>query len=163
MLHETFSTQLLDDRTTQWIEPAWKLILSSKGILPILWELNPSDPNLLEAYFEPGRLSRYAKKPLFSREGSNVTLYDEKGAFAEVGGDHGEEGSSTRPSLPSRSSTARRRSWVAGWSASNPSASESASPPVPSRQTEAASCRIGWSNPHLRSETESNKHPRYRK
>ena len=60
---ETFSTQLLDDRATQWIEPAWKLILSSKGILPILWELNPSDPNLLEAYFESGRLSRYAKKP----------------------------------------------------------------------------------------------------
>jgi len=92
MLHETFSTLLLDDRATQWIEPAWKLILSSKGILPILWELNPSDPNLLEAYFEPGRLSRYAKKPLFSREGSNVTLFDEKGAFAEVGGDYGEEG-----------------------------------------------------------------------
>ncbi len=67
----------------------WKWL---EEVFPGSDQLNPSDPNLLEAYFEPGRLSRYAKKPLFSRECSNVTLFDEKGAFAEVGGDYGEEG-----------------------------------------------------------------------
>ncbi|MCA1582735.1 MAG: glutathionylspermidine synthase family protein [Acidobacteria bacterium] len=89
MLEEDFGDMLLGDRKTQWIEPAWKVILSSKGILPILWELNPGDPNLLEASFSKGKLTRYVQKPLFSREGSNVTLYDERGIFAETGGDYG--------------------------------------------------------------------------
>ncbi|MEO8191108.1 MAG: glutathionylspermidine synthase family protein [Acidobacteriota bacterium] len=89
MLEEDFGDMLLGDRETQWIEPAWKVILSSKGILPILWELNPGDPNLLEASFSKGKLTRYVQKPLFSREGSNVTLYDERGIFAETGGDYG--------------------------------------------------------------------------
>ncbi|HEX4475477.1 MAG TPA: glutathionylspermidine synthase family protein, partial [Polyangiaceae bacterium] len=31
----------------RWIEPAWKMLLSTKGILPILWELFPDHPNLL--------------------------------------------------------------------------------------------------------------------
>jgi glutathionylspermidine synthase len=90
MLEEDFGDNLLADRATQWIEPAWKVILSSKGILPILWELNPGDPNLLEASFDKGKLARYVQKPLFSREGSNVTLYDERGVFAETGGEYGE-------------------------------------------------------------------------
>ena len=94
MLDEDFAPFLVDDAATQWIEPAWKLILSSKGILPILWELYPNDPNLLEAYLDRGknRLSRYVEKPLFSREGANVTLYDDRGPFAESGGDYGKEG-----------------------------------------------------------------------
>ena len=90
MLEEDFGDSLLADRATQWIEPAWKVILSSKGILPILWELNPGDPNLLEASFDKGKLTRYVQKPLFSREGSNVTIYDERGIFAETGGEYGE-------------------------------------------------------------------------
>ncbi len=89
MLEEDFGDMLLGDRATQWIEPAWKVILSSKGILPILWELNPGDPNLLESSFSKGNLTRYVQKPLFSREGSNVTLYDERGIFAETGGEYG--------------------------------------------------------------------------
>jgi len=90
MLEEDFGDMLLGDRATQWIEPAWKVILSSKGILPILWELNPGHPNLLEASLTKGKLTRYVQKPLFSREGSNVTVYDERGALAESGGDYGD-------------------------------------------------------------------------
>ena len=29
----------------QWIEPIWKILLSNKGILPILWELFPHHAN----------------------------------------------------------------------------------------------------------------------
>ena len=35
----------------RWIEPIWKLLLSNKGILPILWELYPNHQLLLEAHF----------------------------------------------------------------------------------------------------------------
>lgn len=34
---------------TQWIEPAWKMVLSNKAILPVLAELFPDHPNLLPA------------------------------------------------------------------------------------------------------------------
>jgi glutathionylspermidine synthase len=59
---------------TRFIEPRWKALLSNKGILPLLWKMAPRHPNLLPAYFEDdprcARLDgRYAKKPLYSREG----------------------------------------------------------------------------------------------
>lgn len=58
---------------TRWVEPAWKMLLSNKAILPILWELFPSHPNLLPASFEP-MSGDYVTKPYLSREGANVTM-----------------------------------------------------------------------------------------
>lgn len=58
---------------TRWIEPAWRLLLSGKGILSLLWELFPDHPNLLPAYREPGRTGgEEIRKPLFGREGANI-------------------------------------------------------------------------------------------
>lgn len=64
-------------------EPAWKLILSNKAILPLLWELFPNHPNLLPAYFASRQPindvpfgNQYVKKPVFSREGANIEIYD---------------------------------------------------------------------------------------
>jgi glutathionylspermidine synthase len=67
---------------TRFLEPPWKAILSNKGILPLLWEMAPRHPNLLAAYFEddPARSAlsqRHVRKPLHSREGSNVTLVED--------------------------------------------------------------------------------------
>ena len=57
------------------IEPAWKMLLSNKAILPVLWEMFPDHPNLLPAYFEPGKFATdFVKKPLYSREGANVSI-----------------------------------------------------------------------------------------
>lgn len=59
------------------IEPAWKALLSNKGILAVLWELFPDHPNLLPAYFAPDYLgARFVVKPFFSREGANIALVD---------------------------------------------------------------------------------------
>ena len=59
MLAEEFAPHLIETyRQMNWLEPIWKMVLSNKGILPILWELNPGHPNLLEAYADmPGSLS----------------------------------------------------------------------------------------------------------
>jgi glutathionylspermidine synthase len=94
MLDEEFASFLVTDTTTQWIEPAWKLLLSSKGILPVLWELYPNDPLLLETYLDRDKhtMTRFVEKPLFSREGANVTLYDDRGPFAKSDGSYGQEG-----------------------------------------------------------------------
>jgi glutathionylspermidine synthase len=59
---------------TRWIEPAWRMLLSGKGILALMWELFPDHPNLLPAYREPGRCGGpEVRKPLWGREGANVT------------------------------------------------------------------------------------------
>jgi glutathionylspermidine synthase len=75
MIREEFGKHLGRDRTI-WIEPPWKMLLSNKGILPILWELYPQHPNLLEAHFDnPGEMTAWVKKPLLGREGANITFH----------------------------------------------------------------------------------------
>src|SRR5690242_1833640 len=65
--------------TTLWIEPAWKMLLSNKALLAILWELYPGHPNLLPAYLDgPRELAGpagYVSKPLLGREGEGVTVH----------------------------------------------------------------------------------------
>lgn len=62
--------------TTHWLEPIWKMILSNKAILPLLWENYRDHPNLLPAYFTPDLLDGQAwvKKPFLSREGANIEV-----------------------------------------------------------------------------------------
>ena len=91
LAREEFGPHLLD-RTTRVIEPAWKMLLSNKAILPILWEKFPGHPNLLAASFEPGKFATdYVKKPIFSREGANVSI-NAGGRTVEAPGDYGAEG-----------------------------------------------------------------------
>ena len=95
LMAETFG-QHVADAGTIFIEPAWKMILSNKGILPILWELNEGHPNLLEAHRQATDEMRswgYTRKPLLSREGANIRIYGgELGSTIETSGDYGEEG-----------------------------------------------------------------------
>ncbi|WP_294238029.1 glutathionylspermidine synthase family protein [uncultured Chryseobacterium sp.] len=77
---------------SQWIEPAWKILLSSKAILPVLWEMYPDHPCLLPAYFEQKDLKDFAKKPIYSREGANITLYKNGKTAEENSGAYGKEG-----------------------------------------------------------------------
>ena len=91
MVREEFGRHLLK-ATTRVIEPAWKMLLSNKAILPVLWEMFPGHPNLLEASFEPGRFaSEFVRKPIYSREGANVSI-TAGGATLESPGEYGEEG-----------------------------------------------------------------------
>ena len=40
-----------DIKKTDILEPAWKIIVGNKALLPMLWEMFPNHPNLLPAYF----------------------------------------------------------------------------------------------------------------
>lgn len=74
------------------IEPAWKLILSNKGILPLLWEMFAGHPHLLEASFDDRPLDGdYVRKPLLSREGGNILIH-RRGEWIGTDGTYGEEG-----------------------------------------------------------------------
>ena len=91
MVREAFGQNLLAG-TMRVIEPAWKMLLSNKAILPVLWEMFPGHPNLLAASFEPGRFKTdYVKKPIYSREGANVSI-NAAGETIEAPGEYGEEG-----------------------------------------------------------------------
>ncbi|MBT2384814.1 glutathionylspermidine synthase family protein [Streptomyces sp. ISL-11] len=65
--------------STLWIEPAWKMLLSNKALLAVLWELFPGHPNLLPAYLDgPRELAGthgWVAKPLLGREGDGVTVH----------------------------------------------------------------------------------------
>jgi glutathionylspermidine synthase len=91
MMREEFGKHI-GAAETAWIEPPWKMLLSNKGILPILWQLFPRHPYLLEANFDgPGLMMAWAKKPILGREGANILLH-QPGKDVETGGDYGEEG-----------------------------------------------------------------------
>lgn len=60
-------------------EPLWTLITSNKAILPVLWELYPNYPYLLNSQFNlTDELIKtgYVTKPIAGRCGSNINLFD---------------------------------------------------------------------------------------
>jgi glutathionylspermidine synthase len=91
LIKDEFGPHLLQAKM-RVIEPPWKMLLSTKGLLPILWELYPGHPNLLPASFDRFRISGdYVQKPLYSREGANVSVY-RGGEVLREGGSYGDEG-----------------------------------------------------------------------
>ncbi|MFN6976494.1 MAG: glutathionylspermidine synthase family protein [Gemmobacter sp.] len=85
-----------------FLEPAWKAVLSNKGILPVLWEMFEGHPNLLPAFFAddvqdalagrgppapavaaafdraaPALRRGHVTKPLFSREGASIRIVED--------------------------------------------------------------------------------------
>lgn len=83
----------LSQAPTRFIEPPWKMLLSNKGLLPVLWELFPGHPQLLPAFESPEPLGReYLRKTRLGREGRNVawirdgTVLEEDGLDMDEGG-----------------------------------------------------------------------------
>lgn len=75
-----------------WIEPIWKMLWSNKALLAILWELFPGHPNLLEAHLDgPNAMTEFVRKPLLSREGTNITIQMRTGEISRPG-PYGAEG-----------------------------------------------------------------------
>ena len=96
MFREQFGAYLAGS-PTRWIEPPWKAVISNKGILPLLWAMYPRHPNLLPAYFEDDPKAAelgdsYVRKPIYSREGANVTMVVGGQAVDQDEGPYGAEG-----------------------------------------------------------------------
>lgn len=72
MLREEFGPMLLR-APTNWLEPPWKMILSNKAILAVLWELFEGNELLLETGFEQLG-GAFVRKPIYSREGANIQI-----------------------------------------------------------------------------------------
>lgn len=87
MLREEFGEHALSTYgRLQWIEPIWKMVLSNKAILAVLWEMFPDHPNLLPAYLDsPRELSEFVVKPRLGREGANVSIHRTAGTIRAEG------------------------------------------------------------------------------
>ena len=81
---------------TTFVEPAWKMVLSNKGMLPLLWERHKGHPNLLPAWFhdmaKAPPVSDYVLKPLLSREGANIYVFKDHAQVFGSDGVYGAEG-----------------------------------------------------------------------
>ena len=95
MQREAFG-DYIESSQTNWIEPIWKTILSNKALLPLLWKKFPNHPNLLPAYFEQdihlAEQGKWVKKPLYSREGANISILERGKTILQADGPYGEEG-----------------------------------------------------------------------
>ena len=98
MFHESSGKFLSPNREScYWIEPPYKAILSNKMLLKYLHKLFPSSPYILPCTFaRPGEKTThppsYVKKPVYSREGANISIVADGKLLEETGGDYGEEG-----------------------------------------------------------------------
>jgi glutathionylspermidine synthase len=95
LFREEFARNLPRCRT-QFIEPPWKALLSTKGLLPMLWEMAPNHKNLLPSYFtqdpRAAQLGDRVEKPLHSREGANIRIIRASGETESTPGDYGGPG-----------------------------------------------------------------------
>lgn len=94
MMAEEFGPLLAAQRPTGWIEPAWKMFLSTKVLGAAMWHLYPDHENLLPSYVDgPRDMTSWVKKPLHGREGDNIEIFRaDSGEHLVQPGRYGAEG-----------------------------------------------------------------------
>lgn len=85
-------SETLIETNTLFVEPLWKALWSNKYMLVILSQLFPDSPYILRAGETPIDDRNYCRKPIFSREGANVSLVKDDTIVLESEGEYGEEG-----------------------------------------------------------------------
>jgi len=95
MFREQYANNIQQAKVN-WLEPMWKSIISNKALLPLLWKMFPNHPNLLPAYFPDDKqvssLDSYVVKPLFAREGANISIVEKGKKTLQTEGPYGDEG-----------------------------------------------------------------------
>lgn len=87
LLAEPFGRHIAN-APTRWIEPAWKMLWSTKALLPALWQRFGGHPNLLPAARQPEVLTgAIVRKPRLGREGQGVSILPQLPQAAEPEGD----------------------------------------------------------------------------
>jgi glutathionylspermidine synthase len=80
LLSERFAPHIATSGT-RWLEPPWKMLLSNKAVLPLLWEFFPNHPNLLPASYQRGDIDgAVVSKPFWGREGQGIVVLDARDA-----------------------------------------------------------------------------------
>lgn len=140
--HEEFGAHLARE-TTRFIEPMWKMLLSNKGLLPILWELFPGHPNLLLPTRHPNRLAQTSSRnPNSAAKARTSPSCATAKSPRQPAATTARKVSFTRPLHHRVTSPANVRSSASGWWTMRPPASASVRTRVTSPGTSADSCPI---------------------
>lgn len=85
MMQEGFGQHVVNS-TTNWLEPAWKMLLSNKGSLVKLWDMFKGHSLLLPAYANESQLSDgyWCKKTISGRVGQNISKVVRKGGVTVI-------------------------------------------------------------------------------
>ena len=91
MLREPFA-KWVEASGCSFIEPPWRLLLGSKGILCVLSELFADHPSVVRCRTSPEQLgSTFVSKPLFGHEGHNVAVHRNGAVIDTLPGEYGDE------------------------------------------------------------------------
>lgn len=80
---------MIKNKNTIFLNPAYTLLFQSKRMLKILWDLFPNHPLLLESSYKQLKNKKQVKKVSFGREGANVDILDSSGILEQKGGEYG--------------------------------------------------------------------------
>lgn len=94
LLRDDFAGNIANSQC-QFLEPAWKAIVSNKAILPVLWQMFEGHDNLLPSFFkkdfdaltpavmraEEQMVDGVVTKPVFSREGASIIIANNIGVI----------------------------------------------------------------------------------
>jgi len=74
-------TEIVQRDLAMILNPAYTILFQAKGMMKLLWDLNPGHPLLLETTFKrpSNPLGPYVEKVVYGREGENITIYDKDG------------------------------------------------------------------------------------
>lgn len=91
LVNEPFFAEIGMERS-RFMEPIWKMMLSNKALLAVLWELHPGHPLLLPAEWNREKLlahgvKEWAEKPIYGREGGGISLHKQSGLIAQGKGE----------------------------------------------------------------------------
>src|SRR3712207_2947092 len=103
LVEDEFGPAVLADAArpggTTWVEPAYKMLWSTKALLPVLWQMFGSDPVLsplrVRAFVAcelAAGCHAYVRKPLWGREVANVAIVRDGQVAVEMPGGYGTEG-----------------------------------------------------------------------
>lgn len=67
---------MMRNKNTIFLNPAYTLLFQSKRMLKVLWDLFPGHPLLLETDYKPLNGKKQVEKVAFGREGANVRILD---------------------------------------------------------------------------------------
>ncbi|MEM8528049.1 MAG: glutathionylspermidine synthase family protein [Bacteroidota bacterium] len=85
-------TKIVMNKHAIVLNPAFTMLLQSKGLLKFLYDQFPSRPSILKASFEESDFAhdRYVKKPFYGRTGDNVSIHSGRDlVLAQNEGDYG--------------------------------------------------------------------------
>ena len=86
-------TQIVVNKRAIVLNPAFTMLLQSKGLLKFLYDQFPNRSSILKASFQESDFAydRYVKKPFYGRTGDNVSIHSGQNLIlAKKGGDFGD-------------------------------------------------------------------------